>query len=358
MRPLSKGRPLKVFTLSVLVVTALLTSSGRADLRKAKVGDVMPEFSLPDSTGATFAYKHGGGKVLVLTFLPTIQNRYERVIADIQAVAENMPEQVGGLGFAGIISGSTGQDLVKSREPGSKPAFPIVLDSEYHLWGTLGVIAAPTLLIIGKDDTIVWIKAGEGTDFVPVVRANLNKALGIAQESDAQDAQAVKAVVNDTPEARLQRHLQMAKILEQKGRFDSAIAEVQKAASLDPNSIEPAPALGELFCKSGRNKEALDLAGKVKAVRQTDKARLLLISGWARRQMGELEPAEKLLLEATALDPQSARALFELGKVYQAQNQPNKAMECYFKALTLVFDASGEVKVSKGPQGQSHVSQE
>jgi tetratricopeptide (TPR) repeat protein len=220
------------------------------------------------------------------------------------------------------------------------------------------VIAAPTVLIVGKDDTIVWIKAGEGTDFVPVVRANLNKALGIAPETTTEDAQRVKAVVNDTPEARLQRHLQMAKILEQKGRFDSAIAEVQKAASLDPNSIEPDLALGELFCKSGRNKEAIELTGKVKAVRPTEKARLLLISGWARRQMGELEPAEKLLLEATSFDPQFPRALFELGKVYQAQNKTDKAMECYFKALTLVFDASADVKVSRAPRSQDQVSQQ
>jgi len=327
-----------------------LAPSGRADLRKAKVGDVMPEFSLPDSAGATFAYKHGGGKVMVLTFLPTIENRYDRVIEDIQAVAGNIPKQAGPVVFAGILSGSGGQDLLKSRQAGAKPGFPIVLDNDYHLWGTLGVIAAPTVLIIGKDDTISWIKAGEGSDFVPVVRAYLNKALGIAQETAPGDAQYVKAAANDTIEDRLQRHLQMAKILEQKGRFDAAIAEVQKAASLDPNSIEPSLALGELFCRSGRNKDALELAEKVKAVRPADKARLLLISGWARRQMGELEPAEKLLLEATTLDPESARALFELGKVYQAQNQTTKAMESYFKALTLVFDMSGEVEV-KVPNG-------
>ncbi len=345
MQLLWKGRPLKVLTFSLLVQTALLTSWGLADLRKAKVGDVMPEFSLPDSTGATFIYKHGGGKVLMLAFLPTLQNRYERAIADIQAIVESVPEQVKGLGFAGIISGSAGKDLLKSHEPGSKLGFPIVLDGEYHLWGTLGVIAAPTVLIVDKDDKIFWIKAGEGTDFVPVVRAYLNKALGIAQETVPEEAQHVKAVMNDTVEARQQRHLQMAKILEQKGRFDSAIAEVQKAAALDPNSIEPSLVLGELFCKSGRNKEALELAGTLKAVKQTDKARLLLISGWARRQMGELEPAEKLLLEASALDPKSARALFELGKTYQAQNQTDKAMESYFKALTLVFDASGEVEL-------------
>lgn len=346
MRSLWKGRPLRILTVIGLVQTVFLMSSSRADLRKAKVGDVMPEFSLADSTGATFVYKHGGGKVLVLAFLPTLQSRYERATADMQAVVENMAGQVNNVAFAGIISGSAGKDLAKSREGGSKPRFPIVLDSEYHLWGTLGVIAAPTVLIVGKDDKILWIKAGEGSEFVPLVRAYLNKALGIDQEIAPEDVQHVKAVANDTIEARLQRHLGMARILEHKGRFDSAIAEVKKAAALDPNSIEPALALGELFCKSGRNTEALQLAAKVKTATQTDKARLLLISGWARRQMGELEQARKLLLEAAALDPNSARALFELGKVYQAQNQTDKAMESYFKALTLVFDASGEVKVS------------
>lgn len=346
MRPLCKGRPLKALTLSVLVTAALLTSPGRADLRKAKVGDVMPEFSLSDSSGTGFSYKHGGGKVLVLTFLPMLQNRFDRTIEDVQEVAQNIPDQAGNLIFAGVLSGSAGEDLLKSRAAGSKLPFPILLDGQFHLWGTLGVIAAPTVLIIGKDDKILWVRAGEGTDFVPIVRANLDKALGIAQETAAQNTQYVKAAANDTPEARLQRHLQMAKILEEKGRFESAVAEVQKAAALDPNSVEPSLVLGELYCKAGRNKDALELAQKLKVVRQTDRARLLLISGWARRQMGELEAAEKLLLEATALDPRSARALFELGKVYQAQNQANKAMESYFKALTLVFDSSGEVKVS------------
>ena len=150
MESLPKRKSLKFFTLSVSVMTVLLASAGLADLRKAKVGDAMPEFSLPDSTGAAFAYKHGSGKVVVLTFLPTIQKRYERVIADIQAVVENIPEHAGAFAFAGIISGSAGQDLVKSHQPGAKLGFTIVLDTEYHLWGTLGVIAAPTVLIVGN----------------------------------------------------------------------------------------------------------------------------------------------------------------------------------------------------------------
>jgi tetratricopeptide (TPR) repeat protein len=356
LRPSRKGRPWKILTLGLLVQTVLLTSAGRADLRKLKVGETMPEFSLPDAGGAAFAYKHGTGNVLTLAFLPTTQSRFDRAIADIQAVLGPLAENAKGLDFVGIISGSAGKDLLTSSGPGSKPGFRILLDGQYHLWGTLGVIAAPTVVIVGKDDKVLWVKAGYGYDFVPVVRANLSQALGIAQETTPEQALHVKAVTNDTVAARLQRHLQMARILEKKGRLESAIAEVQKATELDPGSIEPALALGELFCRSGRNKEALALAGRREAVRQTDKARLLLISGWARRQMGELEPAEKLLIEAKTLDPKSARALFELGKVYQAQNQTSKAMEVYRQALTLVFDTSDEVKVSNRRQGSDPVS--
>ena len=228
----------------------------------------------------------------------------------------------------------------------SKLTFPILLDGNFQLWGRLGVIAAPTVIIVGKDDTIKWIKAGYGYDFVPIVRAHLKQALGIAQETSVDDARQVKTVTNDTVAARIQRHLQMAKILEEKGRIGSAIAELQKAAELDPNSSAPIFELGELFCRAGRNKEALNLTEKLRTTNKSDKARLLLISGWARRQMGELETAEEILLEAITLNPTSIRALFELGKIHQTRGQIEKAMKLYYHALTLHFNESERSKIS------------
>jgi Flp pilus assembly protein TadD len=76
---------------------------------------------------------------------------------------------------------------------------------------------------------------------------------------------------------------------------------------------------------------------RIRATKQLDKARLLRISGWAKRQIGDLETAEKLLLEATTLNPKSSRAFFELGQVHQAKGQVEKAMQAYYRALTLVF---------------------
>jgi Tfp pilus assembly protein PilF/peroxiredoxin len=338
---------LKTLVFVILTQMFLPAVQGQSELRNVKVGEEMPEFSLPELNGNTFTYKHDRNKVVVLTFLPTSQRRMERAITDIEIMIKDLQDYAQQLDFVGVVSGSTAKDFQESSKKGPKRTFPILLDDQFHLWGKLGVIAAPTEVIVGKDDNILWIRAGFGYDFIPVVRAHIEQALGIVQETTVEQAQQVKAVMNNTIEARIQRHLQMAKILEKKGRVDSAISELHKAAQFDPNSIKPSLELGELLCRAGRNKDALNLTAKLRATNNSDKARLLLISGWARRQMGELKTAEKLLLEATKLDPTSIRTLFELGKVYQARKQTEKAMNSYYTALSLLFEESERMKFSK-----------
>ena len=310
-----------IFIFAVVMQVFLPFSPGRAELRNVKIGERMPEFSLPDSNDGVFTYKHNRGEVTFLIFLPTSQKRIERALSDCVKVLESLRDNDEQLHFVGVISGPSAKDFSKQHKLGAKLTFPVLLDGHFQLWGRLGVIAAPTAVIVGKDGTIQWIKAGYGYDFIPVVRAHLEQALGIAQEAVTEETQQVKTMTNDTVAARLQRHLQMAKILEQKGRIESAISELQKAAAIDPNSNAPMLELGELLYRADRNQEALNIAEKIKATNTSDKARRLMISGWARHQMNELETAEKLLLESIRLRPESIRALFELGKIQQARGQ-------------------------------------
>jgi Tfp pilus assembly protein PilF len=72
-----------------------------------------------------------------------------------------------------------------------------------------------------------------------------------------------------------------------------------------------------------------------------------LIEGWAKHQTGDLDSAEKLLFESTTLDPKSPRAFFELGKVYESQQQIDKAMETYHKALSIIFGEAGSITNSQ-----------
>jgi len=325
-----------IFIVS-LVQLLLPATSSLAGLRKSKVGDMMPEFSLPDSNDVPFTYKHGRDRVLAVVFMPPGASQYQRMATEIDQVVAELREKAKMFDFVCVLNGQAGKEALGSGKLVSKKAFLILLDEEYGLWSKLGVIAVPTVVFVGRDDKILWIKAGYDYNFVPVARVYLNKALGISQDTTAEDAAKIKTVENYTVAARAERHLQMAKMFEEKGRIDSAIAETQKAIDLDPNSVETVLELGALLCRAGRSKEALNVTDKLNVTKGPMGAKRLLISGWAKRQMGNLEAAEKDLLDATRIDMRSGRGFFELGRVYQARGEKDKAMEAYYHALTLVY---------------------
>lgn len=325
----------KRFLLGILISTMTANAvysagPGEALLRKMKLGDKMPEFSLTDTKGNKFEYKHNRKRILVVAFLSSGQKQSKSAVNDIMQILQNPQIKTASLDVVGVMTQPPEDDI--------KPAFPIILDSKYKLWGQLGIIAMPTVLIVGKDDKLSWIKAGHSFDFAPALHSHLNYELGIAGKAVPEETVEAKALHNDTTASRVKRHLHMADILKKKGRYDSAIAEIRKAQALDPDSIEPALELGEILCRAGKSKEALDAVVKVKTVTRKDKARRLIICGWAKRQMGNLQPAQEDLLEATKLDPKSARGYFELGRLYMAKGDKDNALAAYQQALMIIFD--------------------
>jgi tetratricopeptide (TPR) repeat protein len=323
--------------LVVMVCLFLPRQNIKGSTRRIGIGNKIPEFSTSDTSGQAFDYKHGIGKVLMVVFLSANQKNSAQAAADIKGIVRKLANQAEHLNVVVAIDDPNNQNFFRPDPNESFVGVHVVADTKYKLWGKFGIIATPTVIISDTNDTVLWVKAGHSYDFAPVIRARLNQALGIAQEIDPNDASRVKTVMNATVAARIKRHLQMAKMLQVKGRIESAINEVRKAEELDPNSVEAALVLGELFCRAGKNEAALRIVERMRATKRLDKARLLLISGWAKRQMGDLETAEKYLLEATKLDAKSARGFFELGQVYQAKGDKDKAIAAYYLALTLVF---------------------
>jgi len=324
------------YVVAAIIIQFLCCTVTHADRHAFAIGETLPEFSGTTVDGQTFTYKHNQSNALMVVFLSPGHERSARAVKDINDILSQLTNAER-LQTVFATDKSNGFDFpsIQKSSPGN---VHVLLDSEYKLWGKFGIIAVPTVVISDTNDKVLCIKAGHGYDFTPVVRAYLNQALGITQKKVPEEAGQVRTVANDTTAARIKRHLQMAKMLEQKGRLESAIAEIQKARELDPNSLEAAMELGEIFCRDGQSKAALEITESLKVTKRFDKARLLMISGWAKHQMGELDIAEKFLLEATKLDPKSTRALFELGKVYQSREEIDKAMKSYRKALAVIFN--------------------
>jgi Tfp pilus assembly protein PilF len=330
-------------SVGILAVICLLVGEPSYGLRKVALGDKMPEFSLPDAKGAEFSYKHNDQKVLAVMFISQKQENSLRAFSSAKSVIGKLrSEGVTDFELVAVTTKEPNATFVESCMKENEWLVRLLVDSKYQLWGKLGVIAMPTVVICGKDDVIFWVKAGYGHDFEQGLRAYLQEALGLIGKGEASKSFEVKTLKISGPKARLTRHLRMAKILEDKGRHKSAIRELRKGLTLDPNSGQVAVELGRLLCKTGQGQAAIELVSTVKVSNRIEQARLLELSGWARRQMGQLEGAEKDLLEATKLDPGAARAFFELGKLYRGQGKTDKAVEAYHEALRLLFDEPRE----------------
>ena len=332
----ARGR-IATYVVAAITVQSLCCTATYAGRHAFAVGEKLPEFSGTTLKGRTFTYKHNQSNALMVVFLSPGHERSIRAVKDINDILSQLETNTERLQTVIAVDKSDNIDL-SSMQKDTSGTVNILLDSEYKLWGKFGIIAVPTVVISDTNDTVICIKAGHGYDFAPVVRAYLNQALGLIQKKKPEEAGRVETVANDTIEARIKRHLQMAKMLEQKGRLESARAEIQKARELNPESAEAALELGELYCRAGRNDAALKITGSLKVTTRFQEARLLTISGWAKRQLNDFDKAEKLLLEATTIDPKSIRALFELGKVYQSKQQIDKAMNSYREALTILFN--------------------
>ncbi len=321
-----------------LVASAVCFASsswGQEGLRRVHVGDTMPEFSLTDAQGTVFRYDHQQARVLGVLMLQAGQTHLERLVTDVEALLQNLRLESPGFDCVGVMSGSGTSEFLRSRGADAGKTLPIAADPNFTLWGKLGVIAAPTAVVVGTDHKVRWIKAGFGYDFVAGFHSQLNEALGLSTGPGAT-AQ-VQTLENTSLRSRRDRHIQLARVLARKARWESALGELEKARELDPNAIDVALERGEILCLAGKNDAALKTVAQLKPESSEDKARVLLVSGWARRQMGDIGAAEPLLSKALELAPESPRILYELGKVHEAKGDAGKALGCYRRALAGVF---------------------
>lgn len=333
--------------ISILFLVVLITP--RAYSRRIQVGDTMPEFALPifaesselpDSLPGKFSYQPDRHRVLVLVFMDAKQEQSRRAVADIhQIFAYLRTRKQASYDVLGVQSVASLAAAPELHDLG-KLEFSIGLDVGHQLWGKLGIMVTPTAMVVDSNSLVRWIEPGYGYDFASGLRLYLMEVLGIEDTSQLGKGLPVSVLVNATDPARALRRLRLAGLLADMAQLQPAIVELYRARDLDPNNLDVALTLGEYLCRTHKATEALSILETVTLSNRLDQSRGCLVAGWAHRLSNRMDQAKPLLVKAIQLNPQSSRAFFELGKVYQSEGLSDQALEAYRKALALVFDES------------------
>ncbi len=121
-------------------------------------------------------------------------------------------------------------------------------------------------------------------------------------------------------------HLEKGKALIAEGRYEAATKELEQAAELDIDALEPRMLLGNAY----RTLKQYDKAfAAYRSAKKVDRyvAAPHIENAIARIKIGEIDPAIEELNHAIELDPTNIRALVNLGRVSRRPRPPPKGDE-------------------------------
>lgn len=283
------------------------------------------QWTAKDSKGAAVQVPVEQKATLLLFVMPE-QPQSRLALAQMGAVLK----EVGAVQAVVVVSGD--QAAQQAGKLAVEYPWPVVADPEYAATGKLSVRVWPTAVVVDGAGKVVAHLAGLPKNFSKDLESYLAFASRRIDQAALEERLAHRDVVGDSPEQGANRHLQVAQRLLDKGMIDQARHELAEGLKLHPNFPALRVALAKVLLASGETAEALKL------LEQLDRSALPapqanLLRGKALAQMGKVEEARTLLLEAIKLNPQPAEAWYELGLLYQGQDDAANAAAAFRKAF-------------------------
>lgn len=162
-------------------------------------------------------------------------------------------------------------------------------------------------------------------------------------------AQTAASPASQSKRAQAYYHFSTARLLEEDGDWNRAIEEFKKALDLDPNNSLIYSAMAETYRRHNRRNDAIAMANRaieadpdnIDAHRLLRDIYMIAITSTNGRQPNpqDIQRAVHEHEEIVRIDPTDRAAFLMLGRLYQAQNLPQKAEEVYKKYLGIEPDS-------------------
>lgn len=330
-----------------LLGAVVLTTSARADdLRNVKRGEMVPEFRMPSISGAVIDSVNLKGEAVVLVYLSAEQKSSELAAAESQEIARKYAEQP--IRFvhatADVVHRSYFEELRKEKAI----EIPLALDPARELYSKLGLIVFPTTIVMDKEGRLQHVISTRGPDYAHVLDCYVRHVLGLIDDAGLKEALTARTADEHSPQSLASRHRAAARLLRDKGLFESAEEELQAALGYDPGNRDVQLDLADLYLRMGKSEEAQQyIDGVLEQDVRHHRARLL--KGIALFRQSKFDAAEKVLLEVLVLNPDPARTHYYLGMLYEQRGEKDKAIEHYREALSRVLSEPGLTQPTVGP---------
>lgn len=358
-----------LFTLLLSVYAVLSFAPAAATLQALQTGMEAPDFSLPTLANETKTFASvKGDKLTLLVFWSTWSSKSETILKRMQQLHEKYKGQ--GLSIIAInvddqqVSART-LESIRTLSQKLGIGFPMAVDHGLIVFHEYGVIALPTTVILDKDRVIkhelsgyplvgsetmidfvsstIEGKKSQAVDARPRTELNKNAlrfynmgktTLRSKRMADTAETWFKKAIEADA--TFVLPHLSLGTLYLQRG--DTALAQTEYRAALarEPENPIALCELGMILIKEGKGREAEAL---FEAARKAEEsyAPCYYYAGYALGKEGRMEEALKLFDEAKKINPFDYKNFVYQGKMFEAQKDPNRAIDAYKKALEIIL---------------------
>jgi tetratricopeptide (TPR) repeat protein len=304
-------------------------------------GDVPTGFLLKDLEGkAVDINDHIGSKPFILVFWKLTENKsFLDYSLEALLFLEDFYEEYNeksGLEIFGIYTPrqdkeipdeevSTVKDLIRMNNI----TYPVLLDGGFKIFREYGVIALPSMVLVGRGGRINFIYPSFPLAARPLLTVKIKELLGVAEPVKTGETEKRQEA---TPEsARLYHYsLQMYR----KGLLEQALSPLKKSLSIDPDFSWAHNLMGMILWERGNFKEAEnEFIQAVTLDKRNGPAHFNY--GLLLYEKEEYLGSEKHLKNAIVINDALAGAHYILGLLYKDTNRTDESLKELQKALAL-----------------------
>lgn len=324
-----------MIVIPFLLLLVLLGPLSSAYAVEIKDGEEVPDFTLTAVEGGLVKLSDYRGKVVVLVYWRTEQERSLVTVKEVKAVQEGYGDK--GVEVISIVADTEDMEAVKNVMKERGAGFPVLKDTGRQIYGSYGIRVYPTTLIIDREGKLSKVIPGHAVTYQQRLESQIRHILG--EIDDVQMHAELEQQKEEKGEAELEaeRKYNLALKFTESRLFDQAIEAAQGAVEADPGVAKSHILLGFLYLErreADRAAEEFTKALEIAPGSQDAQTGL----GGALIVRGEIDRAIEILTEAAEVNPNPQMTYYELGRAYELKGEKDRAIEMYKKALDKIYE--------------------